>query len=147
MTGHEAEELATVLQDLQRRLRQCICDFLDQKGVPAGRAAILWQLGAEAGLTVSELSRRLGQSKGYVSVLLEQMQQEGLLRKLPDPADQRLLRLSLTEPGHELRTALRREYRLFLADLLAGIPAAEVRTLTRGLRDLQEDLARRLGKR
>ncbi len=77
MQGEEAERLAWLLQDIQRSLRTLTDRCLAEHGVPFAKAAIQRQLGSESGLTVSELSRRLGLSKGYLSVTLDRLVQDG----------------------------------------------------------------------
>lgn len=143
VNGRDAETLAQVLQDLQRILRDHICTFLSQRNIPFGHVALLRQLGEEDGLTISELGRRLGQSKGYVSVLVEQLQQEGLVRKVPDPADQRMIRVHVTPRAEDRREQFLREYRHFLAGLLSDLTPDEIRAITADLQRLRTTLSRR----
>lgn len=140
MHGREAEELAQLLQEIQRLLRQRICAFLEQQGIPFAWALMLWKLGEEPGLTISELGRRLQQSKGYVSVQVEQMEREGLVQKLGDPDDQRVLRLHLTDRAVAWQAALQQDYRQFLADLLAAVPVPELQDMIAALKRLRDTL-------
>ena len=60
--------------------------------------------GGEA-LTVTELAQRTGRTKSTISVLAGKLEKAGYLRREPDPADARLLRLRLTEKGEALEDA------------------------------------------
>ncbi len=147
MRGEEAERLAEGLLEIHRLLKRSIQTFLDREGLPWGRVIILRQLGDEGGLTVSELSRRIGQSKGHVSVLVEQMAAEGLVRKAADPLDQRLVRLHLTDRAQEVRAGLQRKYRRFLAGLLAELPPEVAEAMTSGLQHLRTTLTNGNGEK
>ncbi|BCB79357.1 MarR family transcriptional regulator [Phytohabitans flavus] len=93
-------------------------------GVRAGQQFILYELWAEDGLTPGELAKRLGLAVPTVTRTATRMESAGILRREPHPTDARLVRLRLTERGHELK------------DLMAG----EVVTLTeKALRTLDQD--------
>lgn len=54
-------------------------------------------------LTLSEHARRLGFSRQAIRRLTAEMQREGLIELVPDPADKRTLRLILTKSGQQLQ--------------------------------------------
>lgn len=54
------------------------------------------------GISQQELARKLLVGRSNMSMLLPQMEKRGLLKRLPDPKDKRVLRLYLTESGREL---------------------------------------------
>jgi DNA-binding MarR family transcriptional regulator len=135
--GNDAEELAQNLTEIQRILRGYISDFLRQRGISEAQAGIIRHIGQRDGLTVSELSRFLGQSKGYVSVLLDQMQTEGLVCKVPCQTDQRLVRLHLTKAAIAMRENLMDDYRHFLASLLERLSTDEIRVINAGLQQVR----------
>jgi DNA-binding MarR family transcriptional regulator len=70
----------------------------------------LWSAGEP--VSIKELSRRLKLEAPTLSPLLKRLQTAGLVERQRDPADERLLLVSLTEQGRELRAQA------------AGIPAA-----------------------
>lgn len=53
-------------------------------------------------LTLSEHARRLGFSRQAIRRLTAEMEKDGLITLVPDPADKRALTVSLTESGHRL---------------------------------------------
>ena len=74
-------------------------------GRPLGPSRLLFEIGAD-GSSVLELRRRLGLDSGYVSRLLRQLEDEGLVTVVPDPADRRQRLVRLTARGRTERRTL-----------------------------------------
>ena len=53
------------------------------------------------GLSLSELSRRMGLAHSTVSGIVTRLERRDLLRRAPDPDDGRFVRIELTEPVRE----------------------------------------------
>ncbi|WP_456685815.1 MarR family winged helix-turn-helix transcriptional regulator [Bradyrhizobium sp. P5_C11_2] len=60
----------------------------------------LWE---EDGQSVKQIATRLHLDSGTVTPLLKRLERDGLLRRGRDPADERLLRVELTDAGRALR--------------------------------------------
>lgn len=54
------------------------------------------------GMTQHELARKLLVGRSNITMLLPQMEKRGLIKRKPDLADRRILRLSLTDEGRAL---------------------------------------------
>ena len=67
-------------------------------GLPLGSARLLFEIGAE-GTTVHQLRARLGLDSGYLSRLLRRLEDTGLVKVGPDPADRRRRTVGLTKKG------------------------------------------------
>lgn len=65
--------------------------------MPFSLLIMLRQISKHPGATVSEVARHTGMVKSHISKSVEQMVSQGLVEKRPDPQDQRLQRLYLTE--------------------------------------------------
>ena len=72
--------------------------------IPSHGNLLVHLFGGEA-LTVTELAQRTGRTKSTISVLAGKLEKTGYLRREPDPADARLLRLRLTKKGEALEDA------------------------------------------
>ena len=74
--------------------------YLDT-GRPLGLSRLLFEIGT-SGAGIAELRRRLGLDSGYLSRMMRQLEQEGLVVVEPDPADGRQRIVRLTADGrHE----------------------------------------------
>ncbi|WHZ20838.1 MAG: Transcriptional regulator, MarR family [Rhodanobacteraceae bacterium] len=60
-------------------------------------------LGQEDRMTPVELARALHYNPGALTRLLDKLEQNGYLKRVPDPDDRRALRLELTAQGRALR--------------------------------------------
>lgn len=67
-------------------------------GRPLGPARLLYEIGPD-GTPVAELRARLGLDSGYLSRLLRQLEADGSVTVVPDPADRRRRLARLTELG------------------------------------------------
>lgn len=74
-------------------------------GRPLGPSRLLFEIDAD-GSSVLDLRRRLGLDSGYVSRLLRQLEDEGLVGVAPDPADGRQRIVRLTNRGRAERRKL-----------------------------------------
>jgi DNA-binding MarR family transcriptional regulator len=75
-------------------------------GMPVGPARLLFEIGAAPAtardpLTTQALRARLGLDSGYLSRLLRRLEEDGLVRVAPDPADRRRRQVTLTEAGRD----------------------------------------------
>ncbi|TDV55130.1 MarR family winged helix-turn-helix transcriptional regulator [Actinophytocola oryzae] len=96
---------------------------------------------------VGELARDAGFSSRNVTGLVDTLEQKGLVRRTPDPADRRAVRVSATDGGHAWVAEFREPARRAMAALFHGFTDAEVASL----RDLclrlvvnQEAVSRRM---
>lgn len=61
---------------------------------------VLWH---EDGLTVRALGEQLHLESGTLTPMLKRMERAGLIRRIRDTQDERLVRITLTQPGRDLR--------------------------------------------
>ena len=118
------EELTT-LRRFNRAFTQRIGVLQDSyldAGRPLGPSRLLFEVGS-GGARIGELRRRLGLDSGYLSRLLRQLEQEGLVDVVADPADGRQRRAVLTEAGRREWQRLDRRSEDAARRLLAPLPA------------------------
>jgi DNA-binding MarR family transcriptional regulator/GNAT superfamily N-acetyltransferase len=65
---------------------------------PLGESRLLYEIGAD-GADLRDLRRRLGLDSGYVTRLVQALEEKGLVRLSPGTADQRLRKARLTAAG------------------------------------------------
>lgn len=114
-------------------------------GVHPGQAACLFALRGEEGLSQRELARRLFVSAPTVTGILQKMERADLVERKPDPHDQRLMRIRLTEHGREVAAALAEAFASQAESMFAGITPEELAELARLLARVGENLAGALG--
>src|SRR5207249_9468619 len=87
------------------------------------------------GLKMNELSRLLMVTGGNVTASVDQLEEEGLVERLDEPADRRAFRIRLTRGGERTFTEWAREHEAWVVGLLSGLSRRE-----------QDDLLRLLAK-
>ena len=77
--------------------------LLDPLGLSYPQYLVMLVLWENDGLDVKRIAARLHLDPGTVTPLLKRLERDGLLRRGRDPANERHLRVELTEEGHALR--------------------------------------------
>lgn len=76
--------------------------LLDKVGVYPGQPPMLFSLYKQNGQSQKELSAKLGVKPATITVMLKRMEKAQLVERMPDPEDQRVSRVYLTEAGREV---------------------------------------------
>jgi DNA-binding MarR family transcriptional regulator len=77
------------------------------------------------GLKMNELSRLLMVTGGNVTAIVDQLEGEGLVERLAEPADRRASRIRLTRSGVKTFTEMARAHEHWVVELLAGLTRRE----------------------
>jgi DNA-binding MarR family transcriptional regulator len=77
------------------------------------------------GLRMGELSRRMMVTGGNVTGITDQLEQEGLVMRAPDPADRRAYSVRLTEVGRAAFAEMAAVHEGWIADLLGDLSATD----------------------
>ncbi len=97
---------------------------------------LLRQIKMQPGVTVSELARQSGTVKSHVSKMVEQLVRQGYVEKKPDPTDQRLLRVYLTQTATDTMAGMEDRAHGIWSEVMEEIPEGQIADVTRGLRIL-----------
>ena len=83
------------------------------------------------GLKMNELSRLLMVTGGNVTAIVDQLEKEGLVERLDEPADRRAFRIRLTRAGEKGFAEMARAHEQWVVDLLSGVSRREQDELLR----------------
>ena len=81
--------------------------LLEEIGLYRGQPPVLFALWEREGQTQSELAARLGNTPATVTRTLQRMEKAGFIARRPDPKDQRVTRVYVTEAGWAVETRLK----------------------------------------
>jgi DNA-binding MarR family transcriptional regulator len=90
------------VKHLELAIRSGIDDLVGEFGVTALQYTALSVLARHPGMSSAELSRRSFVSPQAGNEMIGLLERKDLLERAPDPANRRILRISLTGPGREL---------------------------------------------
>jgi DNA-binding MarR family transcriptional regulator len=134
------DEFLPVLTTVSRAVKAYLESRLLSHGVHAGQQFILLCLWREEGLTPGELAQRTGVETPTVTRAAQRMEAAGLVRRLPDPQDARLVRVYLTQRGQALQTLLPVVLRAATDEVLEGLSQEERAELVRLLSQVRKNL-------
>jgi DNA-binding MarR family transcriptional regulator len=83
------------------------------------------------GLKMNELSRLLMVTGGNVTAIVDQLEKEGLVERLDEPADRRAFRIRLTRGGERSFAEMARAHEEWVIELFAGVGRKEQDELLR----------------
>lgn len=126
--GHptaDRPDLAAMLAPLARALMALETPVLERHGLT------MWAYSALSGLrgrevrTQSALAQAIGADKTRIIAVLDDLQEDGLIDRRPDPADRRVYLLSLTDRGDRVLAAAQADIQRREEELLAHLTPSD----------------------
>jgi len=116
------------------------------QGITGMQAARYRLLGAlmkgETPLSMSELGKRQYLSKPYMTILVDQLIQDGYVRRIPDPGDRRVINIAITPEGKTHLTQAASRYKETIKNMLSELDNEDLEELCRSLEKLRIILAK-----
>jgi DNA-binding MarR family transcriptional regulator/GNAT superfamily N-acetyltransferase len=106
---------------------------LMQSPFSLSEARVLYELAHREELAAKEIGIELGLDPGYLSRIIQNFDDNGLITRKPLPADRRQYRLSLTAKGRQAFARLDRSSHDDVADMLAALPRGDGQRLTEAM--------------
>jgi MarR family transcriptional regulator, organic hydroperoxide resistance regulator len=103
---HHERRFRDVLARVAREIKGASAAEMRLLGVHVGQNFLLDELWKEDDLTLGELARRMGVEVPTVTRMTKRMQSAGLLTRTTDAHDRRMMRITLTDRGQNLREKL-----------------------------------------
>ena len=104
-------DLGRLLLEAHRALGAELASVLVERGYPdarPGHAALLLHIDRRSGSRLTELARRARMTKQGMMLLVDDLEQRGYVRRVPDPDDARAKLVRLTARGRRYVTEARR---------------------------------------
>lgn len=93
-------------------------------------------------LPMSELGKRLYISKPYMTVLVDQLIQDGYVRRIRDPADRRVIKITITPSGGRHLKQAGAIYKETIMDTLSGLNQDDLEDLCQSLEKIRNIISR-----
>jgi MarR family transcriptional regulator, 2-MHQ and catechol-resistance regulon repressor len=110
--------------------------LLAASGLTPTQLGVLEGLLHKGPMTQRELGRKVLTSAGNLTDVVDKLQARGLVRRVRDEADRRLVHVELTPPGEAMIRELFPRHAADIARAMAGLDAPELEELGRLLRTL-----------
>lgn len=105
-----------------------------------GQLDVLMNLYRHPGMSQHDLARRLLVGRSNITMLLPQMEKQGVLRRESDAKDKRIMRLFLTGEGEALLMEALKVYNSIIERVMAHSSAAECDRMGEQMRRIEEML-------
>jgi DNA-binding MarR family transcriptional regulator len=135
----EALAFGDALARVSRLVKGAAAEAMREVGLHAGQNFLLEELARDDRLTPGELARRIGVDVSTITRTAQRMEAAGLVQRVPDPADARLVRVALTDRGRAVAEQLPALLGRVYDDCLASLAPDERAELVALLRRLVED--------
>ncbi|MFZ7104343.1 MAG: MarR family winged helix-turn-helix transcriptional regulator [Peptococcaceae bacterium] len=100
------------------KLQRIAEDDLRKYGTTPSQFSILWNLSMEESTPMSELSRQSACVNSNITSIIGRMEERGLVKRIQDKKDRRVVRVELTDEGKELYKKTVVPHKEFLAKML-----------------------------
>lgn len=101
------------------------CDY----GLTEPQFAVIEGLGHLGAMQMGELSRKLLVTGGNMTVVVDNLERDGLVRRSPNPEDRRSLNVDLTPKGRKLFDRIFPDHAAHMANMFSVLDASEQRRL------------------
>ncbi len=142
----EPEPLDLLLGQVSRLHFTRAHTLLETLGLYRGQPPVLRALWEQEGLTHTELAERLHVTPATMTKMLQRMEKAGFLIRQPDPEDQRVSRVYLTQAGHAVEESLQSVWRAMETETFAGFTRQERDSLRAFLLRIRENLMQAIGE-
>ena len=138
--GQDAEKLAERLLEVSGSLIRAARSAASEgsrRGVTMAQMELLRQVRRRPGITATDAARELRIARNTVSTLVGQLEGQGLLERLRDEGDRRVVRLRLMPAAQERMHAWRERRVRATTAAVRGLTPAEVTAVARALAPLE----------
>jgi len=143
----EPESLDFLLAQICRLHHARAHTLLEALGLYRGQPPMLHALWEKEGLTHGELATRLHIQPSTVTKMIQRMERAGFVECRPDPDDQRVSRVYLTDAGRAIQAEVKQVWRTMEDETFAAFAPEERTLLRRFLMQMRESLIQVTGGR
>lgn len=97
----ELYEIIRLIRPVHRRLARAVEAKLEGTGITVGTRAVMEVLEEAGALSVPEIGRMLFLARQQIQLLVNALEEEGLVERRPNPAHKRSPLFALSEAGHD----------------------------------------------
>lgn len=129
------EELYTLLLCLNRKVFSHD-DVVKRLCIPPSHAKVVFNLHLSGEASVSEIAKKLSISKSNMTPIIDKLIQENLVERFTDPNDRRIIRVRITDKGHDFCLKQREKTKRHLEEKISSLSPEELEKIKVMAKDL-----------
>lgn len=137
---HRERPIMRMMSHISRRFLHHAHGQIQQYGLYPGQPSLLFTLAKREGQSQKELAEELDIKPATLTVMLNRMEKNGLVRRAPDEQDQRVSRIYLTDEGRVAMLAARETMDRMEQLAIAGLSEEEIATLRHLLQRIKANI-------
>ena len=141
-----AREALAAMRAATHAFRVSMDRWLDRHGLSEGRMGVLWMLKRSGPTSLSDLASALDVSPRNITGLVDHLERDGLVERVPDPEDRRSVRANLTEAGRTRIESIWKEGLEHQHEIANGLTKEDLAQLRHLCLQLVENARKELGK-
>ncbi len=130
--------IASQLLQLFRMTKQRLQAIAERHALTFPQLIALFRLYRHGSMTMSDLTARLGVTRGALTGLVDRLEEAGLMARHPDAEDRRVIHLALTAHARTVMAAFEDDWNHAVQDWLSPLDDATRQGFTQGLNALLE---------
>lgn len=111
-------------------------DQIQTTGLTQSQFGVIETLGHLGGMTMCEISRKMLVSGGNMTVVVDNLEKQGLVERVRSKEDRRAIRISLTPAGKQVFERIFPEHAAYVTRLASALSSKEQQTLAALLKKL-----------
>jgi len=138
----ESESLDQLLAQICRLKHARVQALLETLGLYEGQPSMLRALWSQEGLTHTDLAKRLRVQPATITKMIQRMEKAGFVERRPDPQDERVSRVYLTEAGRVVQADVRDVWHTLEKEAFAYLTEEQRAQLRHLLLQIRDNLMR-----
>lgn len=131
-----------VIRDLACQLQALIRQIAGEMGLTTTQAQVIFTLPAD-GMSMSKLAERLGLDNSTISRIIQHMEKQNWVTRIPSMRDRRVINVSLTPTGKQVHSRLNKTLETELRPLIESLEMDRQESLEQHLEELSWSILRR----
>lgn len=125
------------LQRAANTVQSLAMKHLDERGLTPSQFAVLEALYHVGPLCLSELAQKILRTSGNLTMVVDNLEKAGYVKRVPSAEDRRFIRAEVTESGRKLIASIFPEHAAAITELMSRLTPEEQETM--------RELCRKLG--
>lgn len=134
----QAEEISKLLKSIIKNSRRQVFDQISAYGITVPQLMLLREVYHSPDISVRELSEKLGLAKSTVSGIVDRLERQGVVRRVRDDEDRRVVKIKLEAKSLAMRETLGAIKTNYLANLIKKLTPEETEQIVNSLYKLND---------